>query len=90
MSQKTPDSDVGSKVWATPGPVARNRLHCTLTVHPETLPRLDAMVRLFESSRGRIFDKLVLTLYKAYTTKKVHCIHGEMCKIGREDLPEIL
>lgn len=83
------DSDTGSEVSSARGPVARNRIHCTLTVHPKTLGRLDSLVRQHESSRGRIVDKLVQSLYQAYHDGKVCCIHGASCVAGRTDLPEI-
>lgn len=71
------------------GPVARNRIHCTLTVHPKTLGRLDVLCRQHETSRGRIVDKLVQVLYRSYHERKVFCIHGAGCVAARTDLPEI-
>lgn len=82
-------TDTETAVESGRGPVARNRVHCTLTVHPKTLGRLDSLVRQHESSRGRIIDKLVQTMYESYRTGKVLCFHGASCVAGRTDLPEI-
>jgi hypothetical protein len=62
-------------------------MHCT--VHPETIDRLDALASRFESHRGQLLDKLIAVMHTAYETGKLHCIHGQVCQIGRTDLPKI-
>ncbi len=67
----------------------RRRMSVSFTVHPDTLTKLDELRDRFQSSRGRMVDKLTDVLHRSYKTGKLHCIHGQVCQIGRVDLPEI-
>lgn len=58
-------------------------------MHPATLDRLENLCGRFETSRGRIVDKLVLALWTAYNTGKLTCVHGQACRIDRTDLPDV-
>lgn len=65
------------------------RLNLNVTVHPDTLDRLAYLCQKFATSRGQLIDKLVNVLDSAYKSGKLMCIHGQVCQIGRSDLPEI-
>lgn len=68
----------------------RLRLKVSMTCHPRTLDMLDAMVEKLGSNRGRIVDRLVATLACSYREGKVHCIDGQVCVVGRVNLPETM
>jgi len=71
-------------------PGDRWRLRATISVHPATLVRLDALCERFRTNRGRLIDKLVETVDAAYKTGRVMCVTGSACTINRTDLPEVL
>ena len=71
-------------------PVLRRRQHISMTVHPQTLDRLDALCSRFALPRGQVLDKLVVALATAIDTGTLTCITGEACRIGRKDLPAVL
>ena len=48
--------------------VNRRRQHLALTCHSETIAKLDQLCVRFSSTRGRVVDRLVETLYRAYTS----------------------
>lgn len=60
-----------------------------VTVHPKTDARLTELCRRFETSKGRLMDKLVECLSAAYSSKKQYCVTGRPCKIELTDLPEV-
>ena len=68
----------------------RKRLKLGLTVHPRTLDRLAVMADRLGTNRGRIVDRLVESFAAAYEDGIVRCIHGQVCTIGRKDLPTVL
>lgn len=70
--------------------VNRRRVNLNCTVHPDTMTRLDGLCARFVCSRGVVLDKVVNVLDSAYKTGKVYCVHGQVCQIGRTDLPEVL
>jgi hypothetical protein len=67
----------------------RRRMHMAVTVHMDTVTRMDQLCGKFESTRGRLIDRLVEMLHRSYETGTVHCIHGQPCQIGRKDLPAV-
>lgn len=67
----------------------RRRVHMAITVHPDTVERMDQLCVKFQGTRGRIIDRLVEMLARAYASGKLVCIHGQPCQIGRSDLPEV-
>lgn len=69
--------------------VGNRRVHLPVTVHSETVARLDALCVKFQSSRGRLIDKLVDVLRVAYETGECRCIDGRDCAIHRKDLPGV-
>lgn len=69
--------------------VNRRRQHLALTCHLETIAKLDQLCVRFSSTRGRVVDRLVETLHRAYASGNLVCIHGQPCQIGRKDLPEV-
>lgn len=70
-------------------PPNRIRIHMAITVHQDTIARMDALCGRFSTTRGRVVDRLVEMLARSYESGKVHCIHGQPCQIGRVDLPEV-
>jgi hypothetical protein len=68
---------------------SRLRPQITMTVHPDTVDRIEALCAKFRQSRGRLVDRLVLILHAQYETGQVHCLTGEPCRFNRRDVPEI-
>ena len=68
----------------------RWRLRATISVHPSTLARLDALCERFRTNRGRLIDKLVEGVDSAYKDGLMRCVTGGLCTINRKDLPEVL
>lgn len=81
--------DVARKV-----PAYRRRPHLTMTVHPETVTRLNWLSTHFREPQGRIVDKLVVGLSRCFDEEgkpvKLTCINGETCRWDRRDVPEVL
>lgn len=70
--------------------VNRLRVGIGLTVHPETVTRFDEVCAKFNLPRGQVVDKLVLALHTCVTQGKLTCVNGEVCRMGRTDVPPIL
>lgn len=70
--------------------VVRRRQHVSMTVHPQTLDRLDVICTRFALPRGQVLDKLVVALATCLESGSLTCITGEVCRIGRKDLPAVL
>lgn len=71
-------------------PVVRRRQHVSMTVHPQTLDRLDVICSKFALPRGQVVDKLVVSLSTCFEQNQLTCITGELCRVGRKDLPAVL
>ena len=71
-------------------PSQRRRLSLNTTVHPATLDKLRALSDQFRCTQGRVLDRLVDAAGRAYADRKMVCITGQLCQIGRTDLPEVL
>jgi hypothetical protein len=75
-------------------PVVRRRAHLTMTVHPDTLVRLDQLKNSYRLPVGQIVDKLVLALHRVFDAEgkivTLTCVNGEVCRFGRKDGPEVL
>ena len=67
----------------------RRRQHMALTCHQDTLDRLDVLCGRWSTTRGRVVDRLVEILSRAYECGTLHCIHGQPCQLNRKDLPGI-
>lgn len=67
----------------------RIRVHLAVTVHQDTVDRLEELCGRFASTRGRVIDRVIEVLHTAYTSGTVHCIHGQPCSINRKDLPQV-
>jgi hypothetical protein len=65
------------------------RVHMPITVHTGTVERMDLLCVRFQTSRGRLVDKLVSNLAQAYESGEAVCIHGLTCAIHRKDLPTV-
>jgi len=65
------------------------RLHLPVTVAQGTIRRLDELCARFSTTRGRLIDKMTDVVYQSYQTGKVHCVMGQVCSIGRQDLPAV-
>jgi hypothetical protein len=61
-----------------------------MTVHPATLERLDRLCSKFALPRGQVVDKLVVSLAVMVEGGTLTCVTGEVCRIGRKDLPAVL
>lgn len=68
----------------------RWRLRATISVHPSTLARLDALCEKFRTNRGRLVDKMVEAVDASYKDGRLRCITGAACVMNRTDLPEVL
>jgi len=75
-------------------PVCRRRSHLTMTVHPDTLVRLDQLKNSYRLPVGQIVDKLVLAIHRCFDKEgkivALTCVNGEVCRMGRKDGPEVL
>jgi len=75
-------------------PQYRRRTHLTMTVHPDTDNRLDALSNRFRLPNGQIVDKLVAALSRCWrpdgSPAFLTCINGEACRMARQDVPEVL
>ena len=75
-------------------PQYRRRSHLTMTVHPDTINRMAVLTNRYRLPVGQIVDKLVAALDRCYGTdgkaKLLTCVHGEVCRMGRQDVPEVL
>lgn len=65
------------------------RVHMPITVCVKTVGRMDELCVRFQTSRGRLVDKLVSNLSQAYELGESVCIDGQRCAIHRKDLPEV-
>jgi hypothetical protein len=65
-----------------------------MTVHPDTLVRLDQLKNSYRLPVGQIVDKLVLALHRCFGADgklcALTCVNGEVCRFGRKDGPEVL
>jgi hypothetical protein len=90
------DTDGVGDVAALPlrRPVCRRRSHLTMTVHPDTLVRMDQLKNTYLLPVGQIVDKLVLALQRCFDSEGklvgLTCINGEVCRFGRKDGPVVL
>ena len=75
-------------------PKFRRRTHLTMTVHPDTAGRLDQLSNHFRLPKGQIVDKLVLALARCFkpdgSGSFLTCVNGEVCRMARTDVPEVL
>ncbi len=72
----------------------RKRPHVTMTVHKDTIGRLDDMAARFQQSRGQVLDRLVNLLWMQYKGRdgkpeRRMCLNGEPCSFNRTDVPEV-
>lgn len=72
----------------------RRRTHLTMTVHPDTISRLARLTDRYRLPVGQIVDKLVAGLDRCFDgegkPQTLTCIHGEVCRMARRDVPEVL
>lgn len=75
-------------------PEYRRRSHLTMTVHPDTINRLAALTDRYRLPVGQIVDKLVASLSRCFDDDGkpvlLTCVHGEVCRMARRDVPEVL
>jgi hypothetical protein len=71
-------------------PSQRRRLALNTTVHPQTLDKLKRLSTRFACTQGRVLDKLVDAADRAWESRKLVCVTGQLCQIGRTDLPDVL
>lgn len=71
-------------------PGERWRLRATISVHPATLRKLDALCDKFRTNRGRLIDKMVETVSAGFKDGRMRCMTGGVCTINRTDVPEVL
>lgn len=68
----------------------RIRLTIGMTINPDTIDRFDRVCDRFKLPRGQVVDKLLVALDTCLSTGKLTCISGEVCRMGRVDVPPIL
>lgn len=66
----------------------RLRLKLAATVHPRTIDALDRLAVKLGTNRGRLIDRMTTVLVACYDDGKVRCVHGQVCSIGRTDMPD--
>lgn len=75
-------------------PQYRRRSHLTMTVHPDTINRLAFLTNQYRLPVGQIVDKLVASLARCFASDGkplvLTCVHGETCRMARQDVPEVL
>jgi len=75
-------------------PKYRRRTHLTMTVHPDTDVRLDQLSNRYRLPKGQIVDKLVSALARCFAPdgapSMLTCVNGEVCRMARHDVPDIL
>ena len=75
-------------------PQYRRRSHLTMTVHPDTINRLAFLTGQYRLPVGQIVDKLVASLARCFNSEGkpviLTCVHGETCRMARQDVPEVL
>ncbi len=75
-------------------PQYRRRSHLTMTVHPDTINRLAFLTDHYRLPVGQVVDKLVAGLARCFAQDGkplvLTCIHGESCRMARQDVPEVL
>lgn len=75
-------------------PEYRRRTHLTMTVHPDTITRLARLTDRYRLPVGQIVDKLVASLDRCFDAEGkpqgLTCVHGEVCRMARRDVPEVL
>lgn len=68
----------------------RRRQQLATTVHPESMDRVDELCDHYNVSRGQLLDKLILSLWTCVKQGRLTCIHGELCRFDRRDVPMVL
>ena len=75
-------------------PQMRRRSHLTMTVHPDTIVRLAQLTNTYRLPVGQVVDKLVAALARCFGSdgapEILTCINGEVCRMARRDVPEVL
>lgn len=75
-------------------PAYRRRSHLTMTVNPDTINRLAMLTAKYRLPVGQIVDHLVANMARCFgedgKPKALVCISGEVCRMMRTDVPEIL
>jgi hypothetical protein len=75
-------------------PDYRRRSHLTMTVNPDTINRLAMLTDKYRLPVGQIVDKLVVSLARCFDGEgkaaSLTCVNGEVCRMGRRDVPEVL
>lgn len=75
-------------------PEYRRRSHLTMTVNPDTIVRLAMLTDKYRLPVGQIVDKLVVSLARCFDAEgkptNLTCITGEVCRMARRDVPEVL
>jgi hypothetical protein len=65
-----------------------------MTVHPDTISRLAFLTNHYRLPVGQVVDKLVASLSRCFgpdgKSLILTCIHGESCRMARQDVPEVL
>jgi hypothetical protein len=91
VSSDTPEKPVRSPLRA---PQLRRRCHLTMTVHPDTISRLAFLTNRYKLPVGKIVDHLVSSLNRCFSTagdpEILTCINGEVCRMARRDVPDVL
>jgi len=75
----------------TPAPRSRRlRIKLNVTLHPDTVDRLDTLCIQYRLARGAIIDRVIYALDQEHVTGTCHCAHGSKCPTGHRDIPSIL
>jgi hypothetical protein len=65
-----------------------------MTVHPDTITRLARLTDKYRLPVGQVIDKLVVALDRCFDAEgrptTLTCIDGEVCRMARRDVPEVL
>ena len=94
VAQDTPERSAATDRPKLRQPLYRRRSHLTMTVHPDTINRLAFLTNQYRLPVGQIIDKLVASLARCFDeggkAQLLTCVNGEVCRMARRDVPEVL
>lgn len=79
-------------VTETPAPPAKQRARrqkVNVSIHPDTIARLDDLCGRFTVTRGVVLDRVVHSLWVETKTGVSHCAHGAKCAWNKGDVPDV-
>ena len=63
------------------------RVRRNVMLSEESDKQLDELCKWSGRNRGRLLDLLIAITHKSYKAGSMHCITGDLCKLGIVELP---